>query len=302
MPLTAHPLPLCVQGHPQAEPEARFCGQCGSPVLPGALAGAPACALHPNVRAEQPCARCGNFACRACLRAAPDGSSICVACESRAAALELPWDARHQRGTISSFVRTCAAIISHPAQTLDRARPEGSVGSSLYFSVLADTTTYLTTFLVYGAVALAFLGTYLFGAQPGERTLTPLTSVGITAGAVVAVIAVFLISALGGTLLGTALDHLVLKLVGANPRSFEVTLRARALSAAPCLVGLIPFCGPYVVPVWALVLRVFAYRGLHRISTGKAVAGALAVPGVLMFLALAGYVVALLLAVAGGKL
>jgi hypothetical protein len=56
--------------------------------------------------------------------------------------------------------------------------------------------------------------------------------------------------------------------------SYEVTLRANALAMAPAVIGLIPFCGWYIWPVWTLVAKVFAYRGLHRLPTAQAIAAA----------------------------
>jgi len=288
--------PLCAQGHLQPQLGGRFCVHCGSALLPAAVAGAPACAVHPQVLAEQACARCGNFACHACLRTVADGSQVCASCEARGAAVDLPWDQRDRLGTVSSFVRTCWMIATSPVRTLDRARPEGGMGSSLLFAVLADFTTALTTLLVYGAVLVAFLATSVLGAERGQRSVSAWTTAGITAGAIILLALTFLLATLGGTLLASALDHLVLKMVGANPRSFQVTLRAHVLSLAPCLIGVIPFCGLYVVPVWAAILRIYAYRGMHRISTGKAVAGALAVPAAAVALAVLAWLVGMIMA------
>jgi Yip1-like protein len=262
---------------------------------------APTCALHPSVRAEQACPRCGTFACRACLRTGLDGQPLCVTCETREAAAELPWDVRARLGTISAFIRTCWSILWHPIRTLDRTQPEGGFGSSLWFVVLAQVATYFTTGLAYSFVGMAFLGVYLFGAEKGEKTLTPLTSAGIAVGFIAVMVLMVIAVGLGAVLLLSALDHLVLKLIGARPRPYPVTLRAHALSMAPCVCGLIPFCGPYVVPIWAVVIRIFAYRGLHRISTGKAVAGALAVPGTLIVLMTAGYAGILFMSLANGR-
>ncbi|HEY8208584.1 MAG TPA: YIP1 family protein [Myxococcaceae bacterium] len=263
-------------------------------------AALPQCALHPGVVAQQACSRCGNFACQACLVSLAGGRPLCATCDARDGAREVPWDQRAKLGTVSAFVRTCWQIVTHPVATLDRATAEGSVGSSLWFVVLAEFTTYLTTGLVYAAVGVAMMGVYLFGADQTEKTLTPLTTGGIALLVGVIFVATVLLVGIGGVLILSLLDHAVLRLVGARPRSFQVTLRAHALSLAPCLAGLVPFCGVYAVPVWAVVLRIFAYRGMHKISTGHALLGALAVPGTLVLLAGASWV-ALILMAAGSQ-
>jgi len=262
---------------------------------------APACAVHPAVRAEQACSRCGAFACFACLRTTPEGLPLCVTCDTREGSDALPWDLRERQGTISAFVKTCWSIIWHPARTLDRATPQGGVGSSLWFVALAQIATWLATGLLYAMGAAVFLGAYVFGADKNEKTLTPATSLGIAAAFIAAMVVMVIAMGLGTALFISALDHLVLKLIGARPRPYAVTLRAHALSMAPCIAGVVPLCGIYAVPVWAVIIRVFAYRGLHRISTGKAVAGALLVPGVLVAVTMAGYVAILFLSLATAR-
>jgi hypothetical protein len=84
------------------------------------------------------------------------------------------------------------------------------------------------------------------------------------------------------TVVSAGMDHLVLRLAGA-PKDFQVTLRANALSQAPYLLGLIPLLGMQIAPFWTMVVRVFAYRGMHQLRWGPAVAGALVAP-VLSFL------------------
>jgi len=273
------------------------------PALPSSSPSdlAPFCALHPSVRAEQACSRCGAFACRACLRTSPEGLPLCTTCDAREGAADLPWDLRAKLGTVSGFVKTCWAIVWHPGRTLDRAPPQGSMGSSLWFVVLAQITTWLATGLLYSAVGIAFLGAYLFGADQNEKTLTSATTVGITVAFIALMVVMVIAMGLAVALVLSGLDHLVLKLIGAEPRSYSVTLRAHALSMAPCIAGIVPICGIYAVPVWAVIVRVFAYRGLHRISTGKAAAGALLVPGVVVALSMAGYVAILLIGLRAGR-
>ncbi|HYV48663.1 MAG TPA: YIP1 family protein [Myxococcaceae bacterium] len=262
---------------------------------------APTCAVHPSVRAEQACSRCGAFACFACVRTTAEGRPLCVTCDEREGSDHLPWDLREKLGTIAGFVKTCWAIIWHPARTLDRATPQGGMGSSLWFVVLAQITTWLSTGLIYAMGAAVIMGAYLFGADKNEKTLTPATTAGIAGAFIATMVVMVIVMGMGAALFLSALDHLVLRMIGARPRPYAVTLRAHALSMAPCIAGLVPGCGIYVVPVWAIVVRVFAYRGLHRISTGKAVAGALLVPGVLVALTMAGYLAILFLSLATAR-
>jgi hypothetical protein len=76
------------------------------------------------------------------------------------------------------------------------------------------------------------------------------------------------------SLANAAVDHVVLRILG-DPRGFDVTFRATALSMGPMIFGVIPPFGPSVVAIWSVVLRIFAYRALHRTTAGRAAAGAL---------------------------
>ena len=89
------------------------------------------------------------------------------------------------------------------------------------------------------------------------------------------VVALFL-GQLMSLFLVSGLDHLMLMLLGANPRPYTVSVRAQALSMGPYLLGLIPVCGMYVFPLWSMVLRIVALMHFHKTSAGKATVAVLA--------------------------
>jgi hypothetical protein len=138
--------------------------------------------------------------------------------------------------------------------------------------------------LIFGVVAVVGLFGTKAGAEGGA------IFAGIAAVIVVGGIFAYVLMSIVVTLVSAALDHLVLRLVGAEPRSFEVTLRATALSHATGLLGLIPFCGAQVALVWTVILRVFAYKEFHQTTGGKAAAGALLAPAVFLTLGVLGYI------------
>ncbi len=299
---------VCPQGHANLNPSAQFCVQCGLPLVQADQAPPPAqysatpaqpplaCARHPET-AGVPCPRCGTFSCARCLVRLPDGSELCVDCSARQSQL-LPWDRRSELGTLRAFWQTSVQVLSRPTVTFGTASPSGTVGSSLGFTVLATLTAWITTFALYamlfGAIGVAALmnrGADSEGMGGAEAGVVVLIAVAGTL--------LFLGMSVVGVLFNAALDHLVLKLVGARPKSFSVTWRASALSLAPSLTGLIPVCGLYVWPIWTVVLRIFAYRAFHQTTLGKAVLGALLVPGILLALGMISYVALILVAQSG---
>ncbi|ATB51214.1 YIP1 family protein [Corallococcus macrosporus] len=277
-------------------PGAQSCAWCGTSLLQSATPGAsdPVCAIHPELLSLQACARCGNFACAQCLRKGPRDEPLCATCHDRVPADALPWDRREELGTLRAYFQTCQAVALRPTATFERARPEGSVGSSLGFAALSNLAAYFTTALFYLAVVFAIPAAMTEidnVSQSGFR----LVAAGVFGVVMVAAPVMGMLVAL----INAALDHLVFRLQRTG-RPFEVTLRANTLSLAPYLLGVIPFCGMYIAPMWALALRVIAYRSLHRTSWGAAALGALAVPLLTFGLCFGGYaVVALVGAVAG---
>ena len=279
----------CPQGHVTSSPDARFCGTCGARLDATVYPGEPACAMHPQLAAAGTCERCGTFACGECLAASPGGQRWCVACRSRPAQ-HLPWDRREELGLARAYWQTAMMILRSPRQTFAVTQPDGTLGSSLLFGTISQLLQVSGTFAFYLVLGVGML--VMLASKPEDAPDGRAWAIG--AGVVVGVLLLAMAFAVASVLLNAALDHLVLKLVGAKPRSWEVTLRASTLSLAPSLLGLVPLCGIYIAPVWALILRVFAYQAFHRTTGGRAAAGALAVPGFFLLLTIAGYVALLM--------
>jgi hypothetical protein len=182
----------------------------------------------------------------------------------------LPWDYREELGFATAFYRSLLAILLRPGATFATARPEGDVGGSLLFAAIAHFLGFVTTGLLFTAFGALF-------PLPQEAAGGALPFRAIMVGSYGILILLAPLMGLIGTLIMAALDHLVMLLFG-KPRSFETTLRGAALAQAALIVGLIPMCGMYIAPFWVLILKVFAYKGLHRSTTGVAVAGSLLVP------------------------
>lgn len=260
----------CPQGHPSVDPAATFCLQCGAP-LPVALGS---CAVHPDRAATSSCPRCGTFACAECLVAQPDGGALCARCDARSDS-QLPWDRRGELGTVRGFLRTTSAMMLRPEKTLAVTSPSATFGSSLSFLTIAGFIAGLTNVLLYVGLGAATVMVSATGEGARRAVILAVTLL------VLGVLTTFAL-AVGGALVSATLDHGVLRLLGAKARSYRVTLKASALSLSPCWVALIPLFGIYGYALWALVIRVFAYRRLHAIGTAQALVGALAVPALVL--------------------
>jgi hypothetical protein len=255
-----------------------------------------ACAIHAERTAVAACSRCGTFSCQECLSQTPEGSlPLCPACVARVSVSQLPWDYREELGWVRAWIKSMGAILLRPGVTFSTAKPEGDVGGSLLFSFVAWLVALVPSFVVFaliGALIPSFFGSS--GDSPKFRAVL-LGSFGVMFLAMVLLAVFGMIS----TIIMAALDHLVLLMFG-KPKGFDTTLRGAALSMAPYVLGLIPICGLYVAPVWALIARIFAYKGMHRMSAGMAVLGALAVPILFTVLGCGLYLVGMAAVMAAG--
>lgn len=266
--------PSCPSCQAPFAPGAETCARCGASLLVAPAPGGaePVCAVHPEWRSVATCQRCGAFACARCLRQGPEGV-ICAACHEREPLGQLPWDQRAELGILKAYWRTCFGMLMRPTETLKGVNPDGSVGSSLGFVLLSCIAGFLTSGLVYTAIFGAMMMLIPMKESGGDSQAVKL---GVTVG--VAALTVFTpLFITGMTLVNACLDHLILRMGGVK-RGFSVTMRAHAVSLAPYIVGVIPFVAVYAAPFWAMGLRAFTYRTLHRTSWGTALAGALLVP------------------------
>nr|WP_242589103.1 YIP1 family protein [Corallococcus macrosporus] len=161
-----------------------------------------------------------------------------------------------------------------PTNTLRGINPDAPVGSSMKFVFLSAIAGFLTTGIVYTAIIGIILG-MVPEANAGvddPQAMKLWMTVGMAAWTVLMPFV-----STGMTLVNAGLDHLILRMGGVE-RGFSVTMRAHALSQAPYIVGVIPFVAVYAAPFWAVGLRAFTYRSLHRTSWGTALAGALLAP------------------------
>ncbi|MGQ0508260.1 MAG: YIP1 family protein [Myxococcaceae bacterium] len=277
--------PACASGQSDLS---RFCSACGAALDAPLAATDTPCAVHPNVPAKRSCPRCATFCCTVCLSS---DKERCAACDAREGAL-LPWDRREELGMFKAYWQTSWMLMSAPIQTFARTSPRGTVGSSLLFVMLSALTGLTTTVLIYAGV--------LGGISRFAKDKPALTT-----GVVLVVMVLYYVFAVGATvasaLLFSGLDHLMLKLLGAKPSTWETTLRGHALGMAPYLVGVIPLCGLYVFPFWAIVLRIFALRAFHKTTTGKAVAAVVIPFGAFVCLIVAGYGALIAAMMASGK-
>jgi hypothetical protein len=219
------------------------------------------CARHPEAEAAATCARCGAFACAACVRTGLDGRSYCAACEAFMP-VALAWDGKGP--VLRRWFSTAWALMTRPTVTLARAPPDGSAGASLGFALLAGMVGWLPTwgtFAALDAVSLLAGTSHQQSWGPGGAALKVFVEAFYAVGSVA--------GALGAAALVSVVEHAIVGGFGKGT-AWTVSLRAHALSYAPAIVGLFPCCAWPVMLLWAVPLRVLALERFHGCTRARA--------------------------------
>jgi hypothetical protein len=273
------------------EPGARFCPRCGgrleqregqaapasvaaaAGLLPNPTIAGARCGAHPDVEAEQVCARCGAFACHACVRVDLSGRPLCATCGARVRldTWEVPWEKRGELGLIKGYWETAKAAMFTPQRVMVALSPEGDWWDAMSFGLVSHCLSFLGTLLLY-VVLIVGIGVAAFmGARSGAHDIEWPTVIGTVIGVVIGVGLFVPISGFMRIYFWAGLEHGMLRLVGGpSIKPFASTFRTLCYSMAPSVWGIIPICGIYAVPVWQIVLEIWGYQGVHKISGGRA--------------------------------
>jgi hypothetical protein len=179
----------------------------------------------------------------------------------------IPFEVEQNPGT---FFETWKLILFSPTQTFAGASPTAPVMPSLIFGMI----------LLVASGFLQLLTTWLFGLNLSEifEQLPPevrqyskfFESLFFTAS--LASVILIPIGAIIQLVIYWLFFHLCLLIVGGANGRFEDTLRGVSYSqGATALFELVPVVGPLIALVWTAILRVIAFRELHRTDTGRAV-------------------------------
>jgi hypothetical protein len=208
----------------------------------------------------------------------------CPSCGAPLSEAVLHWENRLDRGALAALLATVRDSLFRPTRLFRVLKPIGPYSWALLYALIVGTVGNLL-----GLVWHMSLGRF-------TEELPMLAGMGIAGTWVILATPVFVTV---GVVVGSAIIHLCLLLVGGAGEGYAATFRAVAYSQAGQLWSMIPFCGGLIAFPWTLVLQVIALRELHRTSTGKAAAavlipivlccGAVLVAGLTMFSAFFAY-------------
>lgn len=174
----------------------------------------------------------------------------------------LPWEHRQELGLVKAFFDTVIMLLTKPAEAFGMMKTEGGLMDPLLFALIGGCAGMVVAFLfqlVFQSVGfMASRDSAIFGMGTGMWMIF-----GLIAMPVMFVCWLFIWS---------GILHLCLMMLGGAKRPFEATLRVVCFSSGSAyLLGIVPFCGRVVAPIYNIVLQCMGIARAHEIDTGKAV-------------------------------
>lgn len=175
-----------------------------------------------------------------------------------------PWEKREEIGLIKALTDTVSAMLVHPRTVYASFQTEGGLRNPLLFLVLIGTLT--------GWVALAYqyVLTMVNPEALGDalKTFPPDKVWMLFLGMFVFMPVGVVISAF----ISCGLFHVALMLLSKNPVRFESTFRIYCYAwGAASFFQLLPMCGGYIYPLFALYLTVLGLRDVQKVHTPVAI-------------------------------
>lgn len=205
--------------------------------------------------------------CRAELPEVP-GLRFCPHCGALlpAAVLGIPMEQRRTYGLFNALWHTWRQACLEPMAFFRQVGFSQDVGAAVVFMLLVS----LITSLASGLLLLAGLQAPLWAlARKEGLPISPLF--GGAAGALLLAPLVFLLSALIGWAISTAVLHLLLLIVGGARKGMSTTALVLAYASAPQVFNVVPWLGGLVASIWSLVLLIVGLSQAHETDTWRAV-------------------------------
>ncbi len=193
----------------------------------------------------------------------------------------VPFEELPRHGFFPGLWGTITAVLKTPSAFFSAMPVTGGMAKPLIFHLL------LAELMVLCQYAWGLLGV---GAAAQLMGSTELMDLGIgAAGPTIVMLLVYPLLLILRLMLMTGVIHFILRVIfrltGGQGSGAEATFRVLCYSAAPLILGVVPFFGPLLGGVWSIVLTVIGLREAHR-TRGSAATFAVLLP-ILMLLAAA---------------
>ncbi len=192
----------------------------------------------------------------------------------------VPFEDLPRHGFFGGLWATIMLVIKTPAPFFRSMPVIGGMAKPLIFHLL------LAEFMVFWQFAWGLTGMGSVSQYSGNAELMDM-SVGLAGAGSLMVLVVYPLLLVMRLMVMTGVIHLLLKTLRAGKGGPEATFRVLCYSAAPLIVGVVPFLGPIVGGLWSLALTVIGLKEAHRTNYSSALFGVL-VPILLLLAAMLG--------------
>lgn len=194
----------------------------------------------------------------------------------------VPFEDLPRHGFFGGLWGTIMLVLKSPAQFFRSMPVIGGMAKPLIFHLL------LAEFMVFWQFAWGLTGLGSMSQYSGNAELMDM-SVSLAGAGSFMVLVVYPLLLVMRLMVMTGVIHLLLKVLRAGKGGPEATFRVLCYSAAPLIVGVVPFLGPVVGGLWSLALTIIGLKEAHRTSYSTALFGVL-VPILLLLAAMLGLI------------
>ncbi len=196
----------------------------------------------------------------------------------------VPFEDLPRYGFFPGLWGTIRQVLTGPAAFFQSMPVSGGMAKPLIFHLLLAEFMVLCQYL-WGLTSLGSLSQYT-----GSQELMDL-GLGMAGAGPILILVFYPLLLILRLMVLTAVIHLVLRLLfrftGGPGSGAEATFRVLCYSAAPLILGVIPFLGPILGGVWSLGLTVIGLKEAHR-TRGSAAMFAVLLPILMMLAAVLG--------------
>ena len=175
----------------------------------------------------------------------------------------LPWEC--QPNDFGVWWQTAKLVLLEPTQAFLTMRRRGGLGTPLLYAIWGQSIGMFAYMLWYFPLQVISV----VGQGGDDVTITVFA--GLIGTVIGGALALFVIVPLG-MFAGAAIQHLCLKIVGADSQPYETTFRVMCFAYGSIgWVNMVPFCGPLIGVLWGILCNIIGNAHAHECSVGKAV-------------------------------
>ncbi len=172
----------------------------------------------------------------------------------------IAWENIEKYGFWSALVDTVKKVMFNPTEFFKRLPISGNLTKALVFYLI------ISEIQAISQVLWSFVG--LLKIEDPVKAIFGFGISGIASLLMLIFYPIFLTAIL---FLGSAINHLCLKILKAGKSGFGATFKVVSYSVAPMWLSIIPFLGAFVGSIWSIVITILGFSSIHNSSIGRVI-------------------------------